>query len=88
MDDKAVMKSYGPMESDKRYEAVVYTINGVHKAALFDALNPAHAWLEKRCEETYKGGSEYAAVIYDQHENRRQIYAVGKFFLIAGKDYH
>jgi hypothetical protein len=87
MDDKAGM-NYGPMESDKRYEAVVYTINGVHKAAFFDALNPAHAWLMKRCEETYKGGSEYAAVIYDQQEKRRRVHVIDQWFLLAGKDYH
>ena len=75
-------------ESDKRYEAVVYTINGVHKAARFDDLSPAHAWLMKRCEETYKGGSEYAAVIYDENENRRRVNVLDRWFLLVGKDYH
>jgi hypothetical protein len=75
-------------ESDKRYEAVLYTINGVHTMGYFDNVDRAHAWLMKRGEETYKGGSEYAAVIYDQNENRRRVFVMDRWFLLVGKDYH
>jgi len=73
-------------EADKRYEAVLYTINGVHTMAHFDRLNDAHAWLMKRYEE-YRTG-ERAAVIYDQHESRRRVLVIDPCFLLAGKDYH
>ncbi len=78
----------GPQESDKRYEAVVYTIKGVHKADFFDDCSRARAWLMKRCEETHKAGSDYAAVIYDQHEKRKRVYVDDRCGLLAGKDYH
>jgi hypothetical protein len=74
-------------ETDKRYEAVMYTINGVHKAAFFDDSNSAHAWLMKRCEECARADIEYAAVIYDQHEDRKRLLVIDRWFLLAGKDY-
>jgi hypothetical protein len=51
-------------ESDKRYEAVTYTINGVDKMDYFASLDDAHIWRMKRYEEYTHAGIEYAAVIY------------------------
>jgi hypothetical protein len=88
MDDEAKTMSYGPQESDKRYEAVMYTINGVDKMAYFDDSTRAHGWIMKRCEDYTRANIEYAAVIYDQHENRKRLFVMDRWFLLAGKDYH
>lgn len=75
-------------ESDKRYEAVTYTINGVDKMAYFDSLNDADTWLKQLHKEYARVDIEYAAVIYDQDENRKRVLAIAPAFLLAGKDYH
>jgi hypothetical protein len=56
----------------KRYEAVLYTIKGVHTVAYFNRLNDADTWLMKRYEE-YRKTRECAAVIYDQHKDRKRV---------------
>jgi hypothetical protein len=72
-------------EADKRYEAVLHTINGVHTMGHFDRLDDAKAWLMKRYEE-YRT-ADRAAVIYDQHEGRKRVLVIDPNFLLAGKDY-
>jgi hypothetical protein len=74
-------------ESDKRYEAVTYTINGVDKMDYFDCLDDAHIWRMKRYEEYTHAGIEYAAMIYDQHDNRKRVFKDDRWFLLVGKGY-
>ena len=74
-------------EADKQYEAVTYTINGLDKMAYFERLNDADTWIKQRHEEYHKAGIEYAAVIYDQRNNRKRVAVIDRHFLLAGKDY-
>lgn len=70
-------------ESDKRYEATLYTQKGVHVMAFFDGLNEAHNWLMKQWE---KCSEDRAAVIFDQSQNRRKVFVMDPHFVLSGKN--
>jgi len=74
------MHSKNPTE---QYEALVYTIEGVHSQCYFDDLTRAHQWITKEYERLRKMDAECAYEIYDYKPNKARIFVSDEWFLLS-----
>jgi hypothetical protein len=72
-----------PKNPTEQYEAVVYTINGVHTYCYFDDLTRAHQWITKEYERLRKKDLECAYEIYDHKPNKTRIFVSDEWFLLS-----
>jgi hypothetical protein len=76
------MSSESPTE---RYEAVLYTAEGVRTKRYFDDGDVAHQWITKEYAALAKADSECACAIYDREEDEKRILVVDHWLLLPSE---
>jgi hypothetical protein len=64
----------------EQYEAMLYTVKGVHSVGFVDNRDQAQSWIMKEYEKII--GGESAVAIYDHKQNRQKIFVIDSWSLL------